>query len=205
MKFLSELYDVTLKRGIRGKASEGFVRPTIGESFMSHRDFQEVPAVIDPYFSDVNRGIILNNGTRVESSSYPGSWAQMPIEHPLATLNCNSYFTVWGDGGVNQSMSVLEYNYSNTLINTFTVGIHNGVPMHRFVININENKLTTIYGTGSTIINSDFNPSDINNKFIIKWNASINREQMINFDFNNMTSYINNVPEHCRNHIKLKA
>ena len=41
MKLLSDLYNVTLKRGIRGKASEGFVRPTIGENFMSHRDFKE--------------------------------------------------------------------------------------------------------------------------------------------------------------------
>lgn len=42
MKFLSELYNVTLKRGIRGKAKSGFVRPTIGQNFMTHRDFQEI-------------------------------------------------------------------------------------------------------------------------------------------------------------------
>lgn len=42
MTLLSEIYDVTLKRGIRGKASEGFVRPTVGECFMTHRDFKEV-------------------------------------------------------------------------------------------------------------------------------------------------------------------
>lgn len=42
MKLLSELYKVTLKKSIRGKASEGFIRPTIGQSFMSHKDFIEV-------------------------------------------------------------------------------------------------------------------------------------------------------------------
>lgn len=42
MKLLSDLYKVTLKRGIRGKAKEGFVRPTIGENFMSHKDFIKV-------------------------------------------------------------------------------------------------------------------------------------------------------------------
>lgn len=47
MKLLSELYNVTLKRGIRGKAKEGFVRPTIGENFMTHRDFKEVISFTD--------------------------------------------------------------------------------------------------------------------------------------------------------------
>ena len=42
MRLLSDLYNVTLKKGIRGKAKEGFVRPTIGEFFMSDRDFEEI-------------------------------------------------------------------------------------------------------------------------------------------------------------------
>lgn len=42
MKLLSELYDVTLKRGIEGAAKGGFVRPTIGENFMTHRDFKQI-------------------------------------------------------------------------------------------------------------------------------------------------------------------
>lgn len=42
MKLLSDLYNVTLKKGIEGAAKSGFIRPTIGENFMSHRDFQEI-------------------------------------------------------------------------------------------------------------------------------------------------------------------
>ena len=49
---LSEVYDVTLKRGIKGKTIEGFVRPTIGQNFMTHRDFEEIfsnkPPVANP-------------------------------------------------------------------------------------------------------------------------------------------------------------
>jgi hypothetical protein len=42
MTLLSEIYDVTLKRGNRGAAKGGFVRPTIGEHFMTHKDYFEV-------------------------------------------------------------------------------------------------------------------------------------------------------------------
>lgn len=42
MTLLSEIYDVTLKRDIRGAAKGGFVRPTVGEHFMTHRDFEEI-------------------------------------------------------------------------------------------------------------------------------------------------------------------
>ena len=47
---LSEIYDVTLKRGIRGAAKGGFVRPTIGEHFMTHRDFENISSYHDPEF-----------------------------------------------------------------------------------------------------------------------------------------------------------
>jgi len=42
MTLLSEIYDVTLKRGNRGAAKGGFVRPTIGEHFVTHMDFEEI-------------------------------------------------------------------------------------------------------------------------------------------------------------------
>lgn len=41
-KLLSTLYDVTLKKDIREAAANGFVRPTIGQSFVTHRDFEEI-------------------------------------------------------------------------------------------------------------------------------------------------------------------
>lgn len=39
MTLLSEIYDVTLKRGNRGANKLGWVRPTIGEFFVTHKDF----------------------------------------------------------------------------------------------------------------------------------------------------------------------
>ena len=44
MTLLSEIYDVTLKRGNREAAKGGFVRPTVGEHFMTHKDFEEIKA-----------------------------------------------------------------------------------------------------------------------------------------------------------------
>jgi len=38
---LSEIYDVTLKRNVRNAAKAGFIRPTIGESFVTNKDFVE--------------------------------------------------------------------------------------------------------------------------------------------------------------------
>jgi hypothetical protein len=40
MKNLSELYDANFKK-VRGKSTQGFIRPTIGEYFMTNKDFTE--------------------------------------------------------------------------------------------------------------------------------------------------------------------
>ena len=45
---LTEVYDVTLKKEIRVAAKNGFIRPTIGESFMTHKDFKEVESFVGP-------------------------------------------------------------------------------------------------------------------------------------------------------------
>jgi len=49
---LTEVYDVTLKKEVRNAAKAGFIRPTLGESFMTHRDFTEIfsnkPPVANP-------------------------------------------------------------------------------------------------------------------------------------------------------------
>ena len=42
MTLLSEIYDVTIKRGIREANKNGFIRPSIGEHFMTHKDFKEI-------------------------------------------------------------------------------------------------------------------------------------------------------------------
>jgi len=44
MRNLSELYNANFKKN-RGKASEGWIRPTLGEFFMSNKDFQEIPII----------------------------------------------------------------------------------------------------------------------------------------------------------------
>lgn len=44
MTLLSEIYDVTLKRSNRGANKQGWVRPTLGEFFMTHRDFTRIEA-----------------------------------------------------------------------------------------------------------------------------------------------------------------
>lgn len=43
MTLLSEIYDVTLKRGIRGMAKGGLLRPTLGELFVTNKDYVEQP------------------------------------------------------------------------------------------------------------------------------------------------------------------
>jgi hypothetical protein len=41
IKVLSELYNATFKKN-RGAAAQGFIRPTLGQYFMTHKDFTEV-------------------------------------------------------------------------------------------------------------------------------------------------------------------
>ena len=42
MTLLSEIYDVTLKRNNRASAKNGWVRATIGEYFVTHKDFKQI-------------------------------------------------------------------------------------------------------------------------------------------------------------------
>lgn len=43
MTLLSEIYDVTLKLRNRGGCKKGYIRPTIGEFFMTHKNWVEIP------------------------------------------------------------------------------------------------------------------------------------------------------------------
>lgn len=47
MTLLSEIYDVTIKRGNRCANAYGWVRPTIGESFISNKDFTKISKLYD--------------------------------------------------------------------------------------------------------------------------------------------------------------
>lgn len=42
MTLLSDIYDVTLKRENRGAAKDGYIRPTLGEYFVTNKDFQQI-------------------------------------------------------------------------------------------------------------------------------------------------------------------
>lgn len=62
MSLLSELYDVTLKKPNRGMAKEGYIRPTIGEFFMTHKDYSQVLSYRQPTgIESVGSGFHLNS------------------------------------------------------------------------------------------------------------------------------------------------
>ena len=74
MPLLTEIYDVTLKLDIRGKAKEGFVRPTLSECFMSHKDFTAIPSAQDLFFDKITNGVtITNNNLTSTFDDYTGS------------------------------------------------------------------------------------------------------------------------------------
>lgn len=207
MTLLSEIYDVTLKRNNRNASINGYVRPTVGEYFVTHKDFKEVNrlVLIEPYFFSTYRCTLTNAGRTVLFDDYfPSCHATTPLEYPIYSLNCNLYFNITSGGArISQSISLLEYNDSDTVVSTHTVSIHNGVPMHRLVINLDENKLTTIYGNGTTIINSGFTPVDSQNRFVFRWNCWAGADQSITLSPTNDSSYISYVPEHCRELLRL--
>lgn len=64
MPLLSEIYDVTLKRINRGQAKLGNIRPTIGEFFMTHKDYSQVSSYRSPTgIESVGTGFHLNSVT----------------------------------------------------------------------------------------------------------------------------------------------
>jgi hypothetical protein len=88
MRYLSNLYKATFKK-IRGKAYKGWIRPTIGEFFMTHKDFTEVtsdPLLTYPGSTHRESEVIAlggevfdtGNGTigKVPLSSVPSGWSQ---------------------------------------------------------------------------------------------------------------------------------
>lgn len=78
MKTLSELYNADFKKN-RGKAAEGFVRPTIGEYFMTHKDFTEVDSkfVLHDIFGDSSSvaTYAFSGDAKDSGKNYDGIWA----------------------------------------------------------------------------------------------------------------------------------
>jgi hypothetical protein len=72
MKYLSNLYDATFKKN-RGKASEGFIRPTLSEFFMSNKDFTEIETETSPILNPESEGFLDETGRTVDAQG-EGIW-----------------------------------------------------------------------------------------------------------------------------------
>lgn len=64
MTLLSEIYDVTLKRGNRGASAQSWIRPTIGEFFVTHMDFQKIKNTVR------NLKVSILDTTSIENTSF---------------------------------------------------------------------------------------------------------------------------------------
>ena len=91
---LSEIYDVTLKRGIRGASKANFIRPTISQFFMSNHDFEEI--IAGPLYYEDATGPGL--GTASADSTQAGSAA-------------NAFNNTWTVGSATSSYWLSTYNY----------------------------------------------------------------------------------------------
>lgn len=65
MKELSELYNATFKKN-RGKAKEGYIRPTLSEFFTTNKDFVEIVNIVSELddsiqITDFTSSYIYNN------------------------------------------------------------------------------------------------------------------------------------------------
>ena len=76
MTLLSDIYDVTLKREIRETANGGFVRPTIGEYFMTHKDWTAVANITPAYLAAFPgmSGLITISEDKLTFSNPTGDW-----------------------------------------------------------------------------------------------------------------------------------
>jgi len=66
MTNLTDIYKIVHKN--RGKAKEGFIRPTIGESFMSNKNFQEIVPEIVPEILPFEKVWTLDNPNAYDTS-----------------------------------------------------------------------------------------------------------------------------------------
>lgn len=97
MKNLSNLYNATFKE-IRGKASQGFVRPTLSEFFMTHKDFVEIESASGGWIRTLDGG----NGT--------------DIAYGITTDSSdNIYITGIWDNGPDLDAFIVKYNSSGAI------------------------------------------------------------------------------------------
>jgi len=107
------LYNISLKAGIRNAAKNGFVRPTLAEMFMSHKDFVEVPSTepITPAYLELfpgSNGVTISED-KLTSSSSLGNWHGGVVPIPKYSGKWYLEFTDNGSGGA-YSVGVRDVN-----------------------------------------------------------------------------------------------
>ena len=109
MTLLSEIYDVTLKRGNRGAAKAGWIRPTIGECFKSNFDFVYKPSA-STYFGNKSDGDLITTSNVSFSSTIDGD----TVYKNFNNLVINSGHTVTV---ANRCKGMVIYCYKDCTIN----------------------------------------------------------------------------------------
>jgi hypothetical protein len=97
MKNLSDLYDANFKK-IRGKAAQGFVRPTLSEFFMSHKDFVEIESAAGDWIRTLDGGNGHDYGQAITTDS-----------------SDNIYVTGNWDNGSYNDILIAKYNSSGAI------------------------------------------------------------------------------------------
>ena len=92
MKLLSEIYNVTLKRGNREANKNGWIRPTIGECYVTHKDFQQISNRMSYQIEDT--GISYDSG----------------IWHRSIKIGNNKFLTAKFARGSNPTFSTYSFN-----------------------------------------------------------------------------------------------
>ena len=106
MTLLSDIYDVTLKRGNREAAKGGFVRPTVGEHFMTNKDFKKVEKqlILIGYTQDLCTDSVENS---TASSNYPDRGANKAFDNLLT-----GYLNQWQSVGNVTFPQWISYDFS---------------------------------------------------------------------------------------------
>jgi hypothetical protein len=127
MTTLSNLYNATFKE-IRGKAAQGFIRPTLSEFFMSHKDFVEIESAAGGWIRTLagGNGHDIGRGITTDSSD-------------------NIYVTGYWDNGPDYDIFITKYNSSGAIQWQRTLAGGNGTD---YAYGITTDSSDNIYVTG---------------------------------------------------------
>ena len=98
MTLLSEIYDVTLKKDYRGKAAEGWIRPTVAQFFTCNKPFYEVASIRPPGVPTITNVVAGNLQATVHFTA--------PEDNGGSEIT--SYTAVSNPGGIQASVSQSE-------------------------------------------------------------------------------------------------